>query len=170
MASVRPDAGGVSGSMWRIRPVTVADRNAWLEMRCALWPDDPDSHGVEIDRFFAGDRREPAEVLIACDHDVPIGFVELSIRNIVDGCRTGNVGYLEGWYVVPAARRQGAGRALVAAAEEWASGRGCTEFGSDASLDNHVSLTAHRALGFEETSRAQNFRKVLRVHSGAVSR
>ena len=155
--------------MWRIRPVTAADRNAWLEMRCALWPDDTDSHGVEIDRFFGGDRREPAEVLIAFDHDVPIGFVELSIRNIVDGCRTGNVGYLEGWYVAPAARRRGAGRALVSAAEQWASERGCTEFGSDASLDNHVSLVAHRSLGFEETSRAQNFRQVLRVHSDAVS-
>ena len=147
--------------MWRIRPVTVADRGAWLQMRCALWPDEPDSHAEEIDRFFAGARREPAEVLIACAADVPIGFVELSIRNIVDGCRTGNVGYLEGWYVVPVARRQGAGRALVASAEEWARQQGCTEFGSDASLDNHVSLLAHRALGFEETSRAQQFRKSL---------
>jgi len=155
--------------MWQIRTVISSDRHAWIEMRRALWPDGADDHGVEIDRFFAGDRREPAEVLIALDDDVPIGFVELSIRNIVDGCHTGNVGYLEGWYVVPAARRQGAGRALVAAAEEWASRRGCTEFGSDASLDNHVSLAAHRALGFEETSRAQNFRKVLRVHTGVVS-
>ena len=147
--------------MWQIRAVTAAERNTWLEMRCALWPDDPESHRAGIDRFFAGDRREPAEVLIAFDGAVPIGFVELSIRNIVDGCHTGNVGYLEGWYVVPATRRQGAGRALVAAAEEWARRQGCTEFGSDASLDNHVSLRAHRALGFEETSRAQQFRKSL---------
>jgi len=155
--------------MWRIRPVTTTDRTAWLEMRRALWADGADSHGPEIDRFFAGDRREPAEVLIAFEDDAPIGFVELSIRNIVDGCHTGNVGYLEGWYVVPAARRQGAGRALMAAAEAWARQQGCTEFGSDAELDNHVSLAAHRALGFEETSRAQNFRKVLRGHTGAVS-
>jgi aminoglycoside 6'-N-acetyltransferase I len=151
--------------MWQIRPVTSADRDAWLEMRCALWPDGAGSHRPEVDRFFAGHRREPAEVLIARDDRGYIGFVELSIRNVVDGCHTGNVGYLEGWYVVPAARRQGAGRALVSAAEQWAREQGCTEFGSDASLDNNVSLAAHRALGFEETSRAQNFRKVLRGHT-----
>ena len=28
---------------------------------------------------------------------------------------------------------------------------GCTEFGSDALLDNDVSAAAHRALGVEET-------------------
>ena len=148
--------------MWLIRPLTRADASAWLEMRCALWPDDPGAHRDEIDRFFAGDRREPAEVLIAQDGDAPIGFAELSIRNIVDGCSTGNVGYLEGWYVVPSSRRRGVGRALIAAAESWAREQGCTEFGSDASPDNGVSLAAHRAVGFEETSRACNFRKDLR--------
>jgi aminoglycoside 6'-N-acetyltransferase I len=148
--------------MWRIRPVTRADADAWLAMRCALWPDDADGHRDEIDRFFAGDRREPAEVLIARDGDAPIGFAELSIRNIVDGCSTGDVGYLEGWYVVPESRRRGVGLALIAAAESWAREQGCTEFGSDVSPDNGGSLAAHRALGFEETSRACNFRKDLR--------
>jgi len=147
--------------MWNIRALTHADADAWLEMRCALWPDDPNGHRDAIGRFFAGDRREPAEVLVAFDGDVAIGFVELSIRNIVDGCRSGNVGYLEGWYVVPEARRRGVGRALIVAAESWARQQGCTEFGSDASPDNGVSMTAHRALGFEETSRACNFRKDL---------
>src|SRR5215831_15759289 len=137
-----------------IRPVTPADAGAWLEMRRALWPDDPDTHRADIDRFFEGDRREPAEVLIAFDGAAAIGFAELSIRNIVDGCTTGNVGYLEGWYVVTPARRRGVGRELIAAAESWARAQGCTEFGSDASLDNGVSMAAHRALGFEETNRA----------------
>jgi aminoglycoside 6'-N-acetyltransferase I len=147
--------------MWSIRAVTRADADAWLEMRWALWPDDPNGHRGEIERFFGGDRREPTEVFIAFDGGAPVGFAELSIRNIVDGCSTGNVGYLEGWYVVPPARRRGVGRALIAAAESWARAQHCTEFGSDAALDNDVSLAAHRALGFEETSRACNFRKLL---------
>ena len=147
--------------MWTIRAVTRADTSAWLEMRCALWPDGPNGHRGAIDRFFAGDRREPVDVLVAFDGDDAIGFAELSVRNIVDGCSTGNVGYLEGWYVVPAARRRGVGRALISAAESWARQRGCTEFGSDASPDNGVSMAAHRALGFEETSRSCNFRKDL---------
>ena len=144
-----------------IRAVTRAEAGVWLEMRRALWPEDADAHRTEIERFFAGDRREPTEVLIAFEGTVAMGFVELSIRNIVDGCGTGNVGYLEGWYVVPAARRRGVGRALLAAAESWARGQGCTEFGSDASPDNAVSMAAHHALGFEETGRACNFRKDL---------
>jgi aminoglycoside 6'-N-acetyltransferase I len=147
--------------MWTIRAVTQTDADAWLAMRSALWPDDSNGHHDAINRFFAGDRREPAEVLVAFDGGVAIGFAEVSIRNIVDGCSSGNVGYLEGWYVVPEARRRGVGRALIAAAESWARQQGCTEFGSDASPDNSASMAAHRALGFEETSRACNFRKDL---------
>jgi len=136
----------------------------WHAMRCALWPDGAGEHRAEIDRFFAGDRREPAEVLLALDSgDIPLGFVELSIRNIVDGCSSGNVAYLEGWYVVPHARCVGVGRALVSSAEEWARDQGCTELASDAEIDNAVSLAAHHALRFEETSRAVNFRKTIRV-------
>ena len=144
-----------------IRAATRSDADAWFEMRCALWPEDAGTHRPEIERFFAGDRREPAEVLVAFDGTVAIGFAELSIRNIVDGCSTGNVGYLEGWYVVPAARRRGVGRALLVAAESWARQQGCSEFASDASPDNDVSMAAHQALGFEETGRSCNFRKDL---------
>jgi len=90
-----------------------------------------------------------------------VGFVELSIRNIVDSCSTDRVGYLEGWYVIPEARRQGIGAGLVAAGERWAKGQGCCEFASDAELDNEASRRAHRALGFTETGRTVNFRKDL---------
>ena len=157
--------------MLEIRAVTTPDQNAWLRMRCELWPDDPDSHRTAIGRFFAGDRREPAEVLIAFDDaGHAVGFVEVSIRNIVDGCSTGNVGYLEGWYVGPSVRQRGIGRALIRAAEQWARRQGCTEFGSDALIENDVSLAAHRALGFQETSRVCVFRKDLRVHPRPIAR
>lgn len=53
-------------------------------------------------------------------------------------------------YVVPEARRRGVGRALIAAADEWARAQGCTEFASDTLADNDVSTAAHQALGFEE--------------------
>ena len=148
--------------MIQIRPVTPSDADAWLNMRSDLWPGDRGEHRDAIDRFFAGDRREPAEVLLAIHDGLVVGIAELSIRNIVDGCATGRVGYLEGWYVAPNARRRGIGGALIAAAEQWALGQGCTEFGSDSAADNAVSVAAHRALGFEETGRAVMFRKDLR--------
>ena len=132
-------------------------------MRVALWPDDDAvSHAAEIERFFAGELREPLAVLIAMDeHESAVGFTELSIRAYAEDCLTDNVGYLEGWYVAPEARRRGIGRALVTAAEDWARQQGCTEFGSDALLDNQISAAAHRALGFRETVQIRCFRKDL---------
>lgn len=149
--------------MTTIRALTPEDCEDWVRLRCALWPDGTfEEHGRDADRFLAGDRREPAEVLIAFDDQGrAVGFVELSIRNVVDGCSTDRVGYLEGWYVIPGLRRHGVGAALVAAGERWARSCGCREFASDAELDNEVSLRAHQALGFTETGRSVNFRKNL---------
>jgi aminoglycoside 6'-N-acetyltransferase I len=146
-----------------IRLVTKADAPAWLQMRRALWPEDGGSwHADEVEQFFAGELSEPLAVLIARDRDeTPLGFAELSIRNYAEDCVTDRVAYLEGWYVIPEARRRGVGRALVAAAEDWGRAQGCTEFGSDAELDNDVSAAAHRALGFVETARIRCFRKEL---------
>lgn len=149
--------------MITVRSATSGDAAAWLRMREALWPEgDSASHAREIQQFFTGELRMPLAVLLAVDDaGKPVGFAELSIRSYAEDCVTDNVAYLEGWYVVPEARRRGVGRALVAAAEEWARGQGCTEFASDALLDNAPSAAAHRALGFVETVQIRCFRKVL---------
>ena len=149
--------------MFRVRPVSQADAAAWLQMRCALWPEDSESeHDAEIRRFLAGQLRDPLQVLLAVDDkDSPRGFAELSIRPHAEDCVTDHVAYLEGWYVEPESRRQGVGRALMRAAEDWGRAQGCSEFASDALLDNHVSAAAHRALGFEETVQIRCFRKAL---------
>ena len=145
-----------------VRSVTSADTEDWLRMRHALWPDGSVAqHRQDIDRYFAGDRREPQEVILALTAEAPVGFAELSIRNIVDSCATGRVAYLEGWYVVPESRRKGIGRALIHAAEQWAMRQGCTEFGSDSEIDNDVSHTAHLHSGFQETGCVRTFRKQL---------
>ena len=59
-------------------------------------------------------------------------------------------------------RRRSVGRALLAAAEDWAIGQGCTEFASDALLTNTTSAAAHLALGFNETVQLRCFKKTLR--------
>jgi len=147
----------------RVRAVTPEDASAWLGMRVALWPDSGSAaHASQIEEFFAGKLREPLQVLIAvADDDRSLGFAELSIRVYAEGCVTDSVGYLEGWYVLPDARRRGVGRALITAAENWARAQGCTEFGSDALIDDGVSAAAHHALGFEEVAQVRCFRKDL---------
>lgn len=144
-----------------VRPVTDRDAEAWLRMRCALWPDGSESeHRREIDRYLAGVAQEPAEVILAEDAaGHAVGFVELSIRAYAEGCSTQGVAYLEGWYVEPDARRRGVGRALVEAAEEWGRVQGCSELASDAHPENDVSRAAHRAAGFDEVGLVRCFRK-----------
>ena len=141
-----------------IRDAGPADRDSWLRMRNALWPES--AHERDIDRYFAGAAREPAAVLIAFNPEA-IGFVELSIRPYAEGCETDRVAFIEGWYVDPDARGNGVGAALIRAAEGWARSQGCTEIASDTEADNVASAAAHRTLGFEETAVVRCFRKSL---------
>jgi aminoglycoside 6'-N-acetyltransferase I len=132
-------------------------------MRLALWPEGSEAeHRRQIDQYFQGlARGRPAEVLLAEDHGKVIGVVELAIRPYAEGCLSDRVAYLEGWYVVPEARRAGVGRALIAAAEEWGRAQGSTEFGSDADPGNDASIAAHRAAGFTDAGLVRCFRKDL---------
>lgn len=154
-----------------VRPAAREDADAWTRMRVALWPEDThDGHAREVERYFDRAIRMPLEVLIAVDDaGTAIGFVELNIRAYAEDCDTDRVAYLEGWYVVPEMRRRHVGRALVAAAEDWAIGQGCTEFGSDALLTNTTSAAAHLALGFTETVQLRCFKKTLMLQPGPAS-
>jgi aminoglycoside 6'-N-acetyltransferase I len=154
--------------MVRIKHVTRSDADAWLDLRYALWPDGTRAeHSQEIAQFFAGQLAEPLAVLIAVEPaGRVVGLAELSIRASAEGCQTADVACLEGWYVDPTVRRQGIGRALVTAAEDWARSRGCQEFASDTEPGNMVGVAAHRALGFAPVN-AVTFRKNL--YSGAAA-
>jgi len=79
----------------------------------------------------------------------------------VNGAQSSPVGFLEGLYVVPHARRNGVARALVAEIARWARDCGCSEMASDAALANAASHAVHRALGFAETERVVFFRKAI---------
>jgi len=153
-----------------VRPVAPSDRDAWVEMRAQLWPDhSPEELAREVDSYLSGGAlwkygslSIPFHALVAEDpaHRL-VGFLEVSLRPFADKCRTGPVGYLEGWFVVPARRRQGVGRALVTAGEAWASARGCVEMASDARVGNTVSADSHGALGYQEVERLIHFRRGL---------
>jgi len=146
----------------RIRRVERGDAAHWERMRQTLWPSPPGEHAQEIASFFSGDRSNPAEVLVAVDDSSrAVGFAEVSIRPYAEGCCSGRVAYLEGWFVDEASRRKGVGAALLNAAEEWGRAQGCTELGSDTEICNLDSAAVHRALGFSEMERIICFRKTL---------
>ena len=143
-----------------IRPVAPGDQDAWAAMRADLWPEGTrGQHECEVAELIAAGPTDRSGTAVAeGENGELLGFVEMSVRNYAEDCDTDRVGYCEGWYVKPAYRRSGVGRALIEAGIAWAKTRGCTEFASDALLENEVSHAAHKALGFEEVVRIVCFK------------
>jgi aminoglycoside 6'-N-acetyltransferase I len=134
----------------------------WLMLREQLWPHCSRARHLEQMSGFLAAPHRYAQYIAQDAGGVPIGFVEAALRyDYVNGTSSSPVAFLEGIYVVPAARRQGVARVLVACVEQWARGVGCTEFASDADLNNLHSQRMHQALGFQETERVVCFRKPL---------
>ncbi|HKQ48238.1 MAG TPA: GNAT family N-acetyltransferase [Phycisphaerae bacterium] len=144
-----------------IRALRPEEHDAWLSLREELWPDlSRDDLRWELFDVLADRTRN--HTLVAVDGKGGlVGFVEVSMREWAEGCTTHPVGYIEAWYVRSACHRQGIGRRLVEAAEDWARSRGCLEMGSDADLSNEISHRAHGALGYSEVGRAVLFSKKL---------
>lgn len=138
-----------------------ADLEEWIALRTALWPE-----------YAADELREGAAAMIGASNMLVLiaragdgeaaGFAEASIRrDYVNGCETSPVAFLEGIYVAPGHRKHGIAQALAEAVADWGRTLGCTEFASDALLDNEASHAFHAAIGFEETERVVYFRKAL---------
>lgn len=89
------------------------------------------------------------------------GYIAVSERGWTEGSDAQPVAHVEAWFVDRKLRRQGHGAKLIKAAEHWANLMGLRELCSDADLHNHVSLTAHRQVGFEPTVQLQYFRMPL---------
>ena len=144
----------------QVRAYRDADWTEWLRMSRALFPEESEASlttGMRDTRA-----RGDAEVFVLDRGDGKLaGFVEAGTRAYADGCDTSPVGYIEAWFIDPDVRRQGWGRALLGAAEDWARGQGYTEMASDALLANVVSHEAHKAAGYVEMERLVVFRKPL---------
>ena len=143
-----------------IRPLTPADRDEWLRMRLALWPDDTaEALSAEMGKMLA----DQAVAVIGAERPGGGlgGFVEAGTRPYAEDCETSPVGYIEGWYVDPDLRRQGVGGRLIRAAESWARGLGLQEMASDTWIWNESSIQAHLSLGYREAERLVTFCKKL---------
>ncbi len=130
-------------------------------MRHQLWPEDAAEHREEVAAYFA-DQSKTLQTFVAEQPDAAlVGLLEASVREYAEGCASSPVAYAEGWWVDPAFRRQGIGRALMVAMERWARGLGLVEVASDTELVNQDGQAAHAALGFEEVERVILLRKSL---------
>jgi aminoglycoside 6'-N-acetyltransferase I len=144
----------------RVRDAEIADVPAWAAMRARLWPD---ADAAEL----AGDL--PAMLgdatlwnfILTGDADRTIGFAEVQLRTMFDGCPVAPYPHIEGIWVDAADRRAGGARRLLDAIEARARACGHDRIGSDVELDNIGSQAWHGACGFEEEVRVILYSKTL---------
>jgi aminoglycoside 6'-N-acetyltransferase I len=150
----------------RVRQGKISDQHQLAAMRHLLWPDaTTEDHRKELEAILHSGRYGtlPMAILVSESEDSGLtGFLEVGVRSHADGCDTAQpVGFIEGWFVNEASRKQGIGRALMRSAEQWARKQGCLEIASDTWIDDEMSIEAHQALGFEVVDRCVHFRKSL---------
>jgi aminoglycoside 6'-N-acetyltransferase I len=143
-----------------IRLATVDDKPEWLRMRLLLWPEVESSDLLGEMEQILSDVMTPVFVIHREAGGLG-GFLEAGTRKYAEGCATGPVGYIEGWFVDEDLRGQGWGHRLVRAAEDWARSLGLKEMASDTWLENEISIRAHLAMGYEEVERLIHFAKTL---------
>ena len=150
----------------KVRQAKRSDQDELAKMRALLWPKASlEEHRRELESLllFPMYSTLPMTILVSQDEGGALtGFIEADLRSHADGCDpTRPVGYVEGWFVHEASRKQGIGSALMRSAEDWARNQGCREMASDTWIDDETSVLAHQSLGFEIVDRCIHFRKPL---------
>ena len=151
----------------KVRQAQISDQHELAKMRELLWPDSSmEEHRKELESVlrFHMYGTLPMTILVSQDEGggALTGFIEVGLRSHADGCDPARpVGFVEGWFVHEASRKQGIGSALMRSAEAWARTQGCLEMASDTWIDDETSLRTHQALGFEVVDRCIHFRKPL---------
>ena len=143
----------------KIVKAEVKDAAEVARLSLLLWPEH-DIEEMELE-FRELIQMDYAAVFLALEGEA-MGFAQCQLRrDYVEGTQSSPVGYLEGIFVTQPCRNRGYARALLAACQDWARARGCTEFASDCELANSESLAFHLRMGFLEANRIICFTKRL---------
>jgi aminoglycoside 6'-N-acetyltransferase I len=148
-----------------VRQAHLSDKDELAKMREILWPESSmEEHRKELESVLRSGMNGtlPMTILVSHEGGDLTGFIEVGLRSHADGCNPARpVGFVEGWFVHEASRRQGIGSALMRSAETWSRKQGCLEMASDTWIDDERSLRTHQSLGFEVVDRCAHFRKAL---------
>ena len=143
----------------KIVKAETKDASEVARLSLLLWPEH-DIEEMELE-FRELIQMDDAAVFLAREGEA-VGFAQCQLRrDYVEGTESSPVGYLEGIFVARPWRNRGYARALLAACQDWARARGCTEFASDCELANSESLAFHLRMGFLEANRIICFTKRL---------
>ncbi len=139
-----------------LRTITRSDFTEWQQMRKALYHNMEDEFDdQEMDRIVDNPQWQCMFVKFS---DTNIGFVELSLRNIVDGCLGSPVPYIEGIYLKPDYQGLGYGHKVIELLKKRSIERGYHELAADTELDNPNAQKFFTSMGFKETYRTIGFR------------
>jgi aminoglycoside 6'-N-acetyltransferase I len=144
----------------RLSPATRRDVAVWRAMRADLYAGIDESFN-EFEMALILDAADRACLIVHAPNDDAVGFIEVSLRNVVDGCLGVPVGYIEGIYLIPSWRGLGLGPVMIQAVAEWFRSEGCRDMATDAELENEDAQQFWSDLGFEETWRIVQYRKPL---------
>ena len=129
----------------------------WKQMRQAVYSSlDEQFHELEMNQIFARD--DWFCYFLTDESNKVLGLVELSSRNIADGCLNSPVAYFEGLYLKKEHREKGMGKEAVRLILNWCKERGYTELATDSELSNISAQKFFKATGFQETYRVVEFR------------
>ncbi|MCP5036755.1 MAG: GNAT family N-acetyltransferase [Rhodobacteraceae bacterium] len=142
-----------------IEPGSRGNLDEWARMRAMFWDSTTtQDHAAELIHDFLSGTSDQRAFIALSDQGEGLGFAEISLRrDYVPNCTTSPVLFLEGIFVRPRHRRKGVARRLIEVVSDWGRAAGCTDFASDAALDNKESHAFHSALGFRETERVVYF-------------
>lgn len=139
-----------------VREAGEADLEALAGLCGTLgYPADPAAIGARV----AGITPSPSDVLLVAEcSGLVVGWLQAHVAWVLEsGFRAEIVGLV----VSPDSRRLGAGRRLVAAAEEWADGKGATSISVRSSTQRIESHIFYPALGYERKKTQEVYRKAL---------
>lgn len=136
---------------------TTEEKAIWADFREKLYGD-IDAEALAAELGSATFSTWMDVYLIWTAEEKAIGFLELSERNIVDGCETSPVAYLEGIYIVEAYRGKGLGQQLIEFCKQWTKDNGMSELATDSSWHDVTAQKFHARMGFEETERIVQFK------------
>jgi aminoglycoside 6'-N-acetyltransferase I len=141
----------------KLVPIERSEFSLWSKFRTIVYPIlDSDYDLNEIEKIFRSEfwhcwfiEREDGE---------RTGLVELSLRNIVDGCLSSPVPYIEGLYIIESDRNKGIGEQVIEIIKNWSRERGYTELATDAELSNSRAQRFYERLGFETVDQVVEYR------------
>lgn len=140
-----------------VRPMTPRDAEAVARLSGQLgYPSSPG----DVERRFRTLAGDPdVALLVAEDGDGRvIGWIHAGVRRFLT---SDTFAQIDGLVVEASARRTGAGRALVGAAEEWARGCGCSVLRIHSNAQRTEARPFYESMGYEVIKSQWVFRRTL---------